>query len=203
MTTHQWTVQETFYFPNEYGAFAEATECKVTPGFTEDRTEDAIRLQGIYHIAANVVFDADKLVADASDERLVIDDVEVNDSKGYFEYAVPLNVDLPARYDGALQLEVEDIKATQTNGGLHLQWTVHLQEEKEVVAAIKPVAPTQVAVESTSHLEFLASADRAVENVQNEMEDFLLYIATLEDDVTRKIFHSNNVFVEAEGQTSE
>ncbi|PIC63834.1 hypothetical protein CSV79_09750 [Sporosarcina sp. P13] len=200
MTRHQWTVQETFYFPAEYGAFTEAAECKVTPGFTEDRTEDSIRLQGIYHIAANVVFDGDKPVADASEERLVIDDVEVDNNKGYFEYAVPLNVDLPAEYKGILELHVDEIKATPNDGGLHLEWTVHLKEVKvqEEVAVAQPVA-AEFAVESTSHMEFLANADRAVENVHNEMEDFLLYIAALDDDVTRKIFHSNNIFVEAEG----
>ncbi|PID07314.1 MULTISPECIES: hypothetical protein [unclassified Sporosarcina] len=207
MTTHQWTLQESFYFPAEYGAFAESAEVKVTPGFTEERTEEAIRLQGIYHIAANVVFDADKQVELATDDALVINDVEVENNKGYFEYAVPLNVDLPVELDGDLQLEVQDIKtATQEDGGLKLEWTVHLKQDKPVQEAVvieeEPAAPEFVAA-STSHMEFLANADRAIEQVTNEMEDFLLYIAEMDDDVTRKIFHSNNVFVEAEGQSSE
>lgn len=207
MTTHQWTLQESFYFPAEYGAFAESAEVKVTPGFTEERTEEAIRLQGIYHIAANVVFDADKQVELATEDALVINDVEVENNKGYFEYAVPLNVDLPVELDGDLQLEVQDIKtATQEDGGLKLEWTVHLKQDKPVQEAVvieeEPAAPEFVAA-STSHMEFLANADRAIEQVTNEMEDFLLYIAEMDDDVTRKIFHSNNVFVEAEGQSSE
>ncbi|PIC98767.1 hypothetical protein [Sporosarcina sp. P29] len=207
MTTHQWTLQESFYFPAEYGAFAESAEVKVTPGFTEERTEEAIRLQGIYHIAANVVFDADKQVELATEDALVINDVEVENNKGYFEYAVPLNVDLPVELDGDLQLEVRDIKtATQEDGGLKLEWTVHLKQDKPVQEVVvieeEPAAPEFVAA-STSHMEFLANADRAIEQVTNEMEDFLLYIAEMDDDVTRKIFHSNNVFVEAEGQSSE
>ncbi|PID24667.1 hypothetical protein [Sporosarcina sp. P7] len=207
MTTHQWTLQESFYFPVEYGAFAKSAEVKVTPGFTEERTEDAIRLQGIYHIAANVVFDADKQVELATEDVLVIHDVEVENNKGYFEYAVPLNVDLPVELDGDLQLEVRDIKSSsQEDGGLKLEWTVHLKQEEPVQEPVVieevPAAPQFVAA-STSHLEFLANADRAVEQVNNEMEDFLLYIAEMDDDITRKIFHSNNVFVEAEGQSSE
>ncbi|PIC77885.1 MULTISPECIES: hypothetical protein [Sporosarcina] len=207
MTTHQWTLHESFYFPAEYGAFAESAEVKVTPGFTEDRTEEAVRLQGIYHIAANVVFDADKQVELITEDVLVINDVEVENSKGYFEYAVPLNVDLPVELDGDLQLEVTDIKtSSQEDGGLKLEWTVHLKQEKPVQEPVvieeEPAAPQFVAA-STSHMEFLANADRAVEQVNNEMEDFLLYIAEMDDDVTRKIFHSNNVFVEAEGQSSE
>ncbi|PIC57852.1 hypothetical protein CSV80_05955 [Sporosarcina sp. P12(2017)] len=207
MTTHQWTLHESFYFPAEYGAFAESAEVKVTPGFTEDRTEEAVRLQGIYHIAANVVFDADKQVELITEDVLVINDVEVENSKGYFEYAVPLNVDLPVELDGDLQLEVTDIKtSSQEDGGLKLEWTVYLKQEKPVQEPVvieeEPAAPQFVAA-STSHMEFLANADRAVEQVNNEMEDFLLYIAEMDDDVTRKIFHSNNVFVEAEGQSSE
>ncbi|PIC87255.1 hypothetical protein CSV72_04590 [Sporosarcina sp. P20a] len=207
MTTHQWTLQESFYFPAEYGAFAESAEVKVTPGFTEERTEEAIRLQGIYHIAANVVFDADKQVELATEDALVINDVEVENNKGYFEYAVPLNVDLPVELDGDLQLEVQDIKTSpQEDGGLKLEWTVHLKQDKPVQEAVvieeEPAAPEFVAA-STSHMEFLANADRAIEQVTNEMEDFLLYIAEMDDDVTRKIFHSNNVFVEAERQSSE
>ncbi|ARJ37844.1 hypothetical protein SporoP8_02430 [Sporosarcina ureae] len=207
MTTHQWTLQESFYFPVEYGAFAESAEVKVTPGFTEERTEEAIRLQGIYHIAANVVFDADKQVELAPEDVLVINDVEVENNKGYFEYAVPLNVDLPVELDGDLQLEVQDIKSSSLeDGGLKLEWTVQLKKEEPVqepVAIEEEPAASQFVAASTSHLEFLANADRAVEQVNNEMEDFLLYIAEMDDDITRKIFHSNNVFVEAEGQSSE
>ena len=215
MTTHQWTLQESFYFPAEYGAFAETAEVKVTPGFTEERTEESIRLQGIYHIAANVVFDADKQVELSAEDLLVINDVEVENGKGYFEYAVPLNVDLPAELDGDLQLEVQDIKTTsQDDGGLKLEWTVHLKKKEPVqefvqepvqepVAVAEESAAPQFTDASTSHMEFLANADRAVEQVHSEMEDFLLYIAEMDDDVTRKIFHSNNVFVEAEGQSSE
>ncbi|ARD47075.1 hypothetical protein SporoP37_02255 [Sporosarcina sp. P37] len=207
MTTHQWTLQESFYFPAEYGAFAETAEVKVTPGFTEERTEDAIRLQGIYHIAANVVFDADKQVELSAEDLLVIDDVEVENGKGYFEYAVPLNVDLPAELDGNLELDVQDIKTVaKEDGGLSLEWTVLLKQEVPVqeapIVQEEPAAP-QLADASTSHMQFLENADRAVEQVQNEMEDFLLYIAQLDDDVTRKIFHSNNILVEAEGQSSE
>ncbi|GKV66546.1 MULTISPECIES: hypothetical protein [Sporosarcina] len=205
MTAHEWTVSETFYFPAEYGAFSEAAELKVTPGYTEERTEEAIRLQGIYHIAANVVFDSDKLIEDSAEDRLIIDDVEVENGNGYFEYAVPLNVDLPSETVSTVDLKIADVQSSPLeDGGLYVEWKVQLQSEsvvkEEAVAAVQEVA---VAVESTSHLEFLANADQAVEQGQKEMEDFLLYIAELDDDVTRKIFHSNNVFVEAERETGE
>ncbi|WP_301109273.1 hypothetical protein [Sporosarcina sp.] len=204
MTAHEWTVSETFYFPAEYGALSEAAELKVTPGYTEERTEEAIRLQGIYHIAANVVFDSDKLIENSAEDRLLIDDVEVENGKGYFEYAVPLNVDLPSETVSTVDLKIAEVQSSQLeDGGLLVEWTVQLQSEP-IAKEEEPVAVVQeVAVESTSHLEFLANADQAVEQGQKEMEDFLLYIAALDDDVTRKIFHSNNVFVEAERETGE
>lgn len=215
MTKHEWTLQETFYFPEQYGAFADAKEIKVTPGFTEERTEDAIRLHGIYHVAANVVFDEDKPVSAEAEDRLVIEDVEVNQNIGYFEYAVPLNVDLPADHAGPLELHVSKKDAVQLeDGGMQLQWSVYLpepqaaQEEaapqtalaEDVQQTARPEPIAQAESPSSSHAQFLANADQIVEQAEKEMEDFLLYVAALDDDVTRKIFHSNNVFVEAERQ---
>lgn len=204
MTKHQWSLEETFYFPVEYGAFAEAAELKVTPGFTEERTDEAIRLQGIYHIAANIVFDADKQISVEKEDLLVIEDVEVKNNKGYFEYAVPLNVDLPAEMKGQLDLKVDSVEALQqADGGLHLKWNILLHETIEEIAEEAPEvaetpAQSQVAVlesPSTSHLDLLV-ADKSAE--AGDEGDFIRYIAALDDDVTKKIFHSNNVFVEAE-----
>ena len=45
-------------FSREHAGMPTGAETvKVTPRFTEERTEDAVRLTGIYHIAANVEFD--------------------------------------------------------------------------------------------------------------------------------------------------
>ena len=56
----QWQMKEKFVFPicgNPTGA----ETVKVTPRFTEERTDDAVRLTGIYHIAANVTFEEGKV----------------------------------------------------------------------------------------------------------------------------------------------
>ena len=48
------------FFPRTCGHTDGAESVKVTPRFTEERTEDAVRLTGIYHIAANVEFDEEE-----------------------------------------------------------------------------------------------------------------------------------------------
>ncbi len=57
MEKKQWSMQENFYFPEHAGVPTGVQSVTVTPRYTEERTEDAVRLTGIYHIAANVEFD--------------------------------------------------------------------------------------------------------------------------------------------------
>ena len=57
MEKKQWSMQEDFYFPEHAGVPTGVQSVTVTPRYTEERTEDAVRLTGIYHIAANVEFD--------------------------------------------------------------------------------------------------------------------------------------------------
>ena len=48
-------MQENFFFPAHAGVPAGVQkQLQVTPRYTEERTEDAVRLTGIYHIAVNV-----------------------------------------------------------------------------------------------------------------------------------------------------
>ena len=84
-----------FLFPGNAGVPTGA-DSHVTPRYTEERTEDAVRLTGIYHIAANVEFDEGAEAEEWVDSSILIDDVEVEGKDGYFEYAVPLNIDLPS-----------------------------------------------------------------------------------------------------------
>ena len=95
MKKKQWTMQEDFIFPKNAGVPAGAELVNVTPRYTEERTEDAVRLTGIYHIAANVQFEEGERGSGALDTAILIDDVELDGNGGYFEYAVPLHIDLP------------------------------------------------------------------------------------------------------------
>ncbi|MGE8000685.1 valyl-tRNA synthetase [Lysinibacillus sp. NPDC093190] len=86
--------------------------------------EDSLRLMGIYHITAHVRFDFQDMQAFLDDEELVqIDALDIQGDTGYFEYAVPLNVDLPK--DAAIEdLMVKDIRPILTNQMCQLEWTV-------------------------------------------------------------------------------
>ncbi|MHC8517199.1 hypothetical protein [Sporosarcina sp. ITBMC105] len=46
MKTLQWNMEEVFYFPSEVGVPSENGTVKVKAGFTENRTDDAVRLTG-------------------------------------------------------------------------------------------------------------------------------------------------------------
>ena len=65
-------------------------------GSRKKETEDAVRLTGIYHIAANVSFSEEGNKSKMTEEAILIEDVDLDGQIGYFEYAVPLNIDLPS-----------------------------------------------------------------------------------------------------------
>lgn len=148
MKTLQWTMEEVFYFPEEIGVPEEGGAVKVNAGFSENRTEDAVRLSGIYHVAAQVNFAEGDRAAEFSDEAVFVDDVELEGNSGYFEYAVPLYIDLPPEVETPLTIEATDVSArTSADGALAVKWNVtctYGEKSDEVVGAIPE--PTQTVV---------------------------------------------------------
>ena len=222
MEPTQWTLTETFQFPAEYGKAVSAQEVKVTAGYTEHQTEDAVRLSGIYHVAANVGFDGESQEVALDSDAILIDDVDVQEKSGYFEYAVPLLVDLPTSADGQLKATVTDATASATDdGALTVMWTVEAKlaeaEAKQETAANQaaeaevssdPVqgsaAVNQESNESQEVKTAAATADldsSSVNQVEttigySEDHEMLAFISDLEDDVTVTSFRLNDVFVE-------
>lgn len=204
MEPTQWTLTETFQFPAEYGKAVSAQEVKVTAGYTEHQTEDAVRLSGIYHVAARVAFDGEAQETALDSEAIMIDDVDVQDKSGYFEYAVPLLVDLPTNADGQLQTNVIDATASATEDGtLTVMWTVEAKVEDVNLAALaleeseaEEVMAETVNATGTADLD--SSSINQVETFNHYSEDheMLAFIKDLEDDVTVTSFRLNDVFVE-------
>ncbi|MFB7158109.1 MULTISPECIES: valyl-tRNA synthetase [unclassified Lysinibacillus] len=116
-------MSETFCFPG-YGCPTEIAAVQIKPRWQTTQLEDSLRLMGIYHITAHVRFDFQDMRAFMDDEELVqIDNLDIQGDTGYFEYAVPLNVDLPM--DAAIEdLMVKDIRPILTNQMCQLEWTV-------------------------------------------------------------------------------
>jgi hypothetical protein len=122
----QWNMEEVFYFPENIGVPKEARLVKVKAGFTEKRSEDAVRLSGIYHITAKLDFTEGQRSEGFPPEAVFVDDVELEGETGYFEYAVPLYIDLPPEVDNPLHIEATDIKSTfDGQGGFTVAWNVN------------------------------------------------------------------------------
>ncbi|KAA0965332.1 hypothetical protein FQ087_03220 [Sporosarcina sp. ANT_H38] len=192
MEKKQWSMQESFYFPEHAGVPTGVQSVTVTPRYTEERTEDAVRLTGIYHIAANVEFDEGvQRSAELDDSFILIDDVEVDGKDGYFEYAVPLNIDLPSIAESPL-----DIVTTQATGETDGQgtygvvWNVECTYT-EAVAIVEELEEVQVVVATPIVVIDSTSFD--------EMDEVLSFIADLTDGVSTTSFRSNDVFVKNEG----
>ena len=55
-----------------------------------------------------------------------MDDVELEGNTGYFEYAVPLYIDLPPEVDHPLHIEATDVKSTfDGQGSFTVAWNVN------------------------------------------------------------------------------
>jgi len=98
-----WEMNEQFNFPLQLGAIDEITSVQITPQWELQQFDESVRLTGIYHIAAKLCFDASKEIEPST--GIFIDHLDVNGADGYFEYALPLEVDLPKE-----KLSANDVK---------------------------------------------------------------------------------------------
>jgi len=116
-------MSETFCFPG-YGCPTEIAAVQIKPQWQAMQLEDSLRLVGIYHITAHVRFDFQNMQAFTGEEDLIsIDALDVQGDTGYFEYAVPLHVDLP-KESNLKDIMVKDIRPSLTNQKCQLEWTV-------------------------------------------------------------------------------
>lgn len=228
MEKKQWTMQEDFIFPVDAGVPAGAELLQVTPRYTEERTADAVRLTGVYHIAANVVFDEGQRAEEFLDSAVLIDDVDLQGEAGYFEYAVPLHIDLPSEVVSPLQVVTTATSIeSDGQGSFSVVWDVECsyeeavaQVEEQVAQVVEP-ATVVLAEESEQVAEvddsLMIAMEEAVEIEDaeavvavatliekqastsfNEMDEALTFIAGLEDGVSTTTFRSNDVFVKNE-----
>lgn len=191
MENKQWTMQESFYFPEFAGVPTGVQSVTVTPGYTEERTEDSVRLTGIYHIAANIEFDEGTLrSSEVDDSFILIDDVEVDGKDGYFEYAVPLNIDLPSIADSSLHVVITNATGKSDGQGTYeVVWNVECTYREEV-ALVEELEEVQVVV---------ATPVIAINSTPlDEMDEVLSFIAELTDGVSTTAYRSNDVFVKYE-----
>lgn len=193
MEKKQWSMEESFYFPEHAGVPTGVQSVTVTPRYTEERTEDSVRLTGIYHIAANVEFGEGLRAGEWDDSFILIDDVEVDGKDGYFEYAVPLNIDLPSVAESPLEIVTTQATGKSDGQGTYgVVWNVEctyteavaiVEEAEEVQVAVAVAAPIVAAIDSTP---------------LDEMDEVLSFIAELTDGISTTAYRSNDVFVKNE-----
>lgn len=116
-----WSVEERFVFPS-IGTAHEVEAVKVTPQWQVEDELSSVRLVGVYHIAANLKFQSDTphIVADDS---VAVEEIDFDGTTGYFEYAVPFEVDLPKDID-APTLAVQDVTTKFHEGRAVICWDV-------------------------------------------------------------------------------
>ena len=105
-----WDMMTQFVFPEQLGAVEEVVSVEIKPIWQQIETQDSVRLVGIYHIAAIARFNPEEL-PEYSDGTY-IEELEFEGNNGYFEYALPLEVDLPREkvaYDCAPQVRINDV----------------------------------------------------------------------------------------------
>ncbi len=93
MQNYNWDLRTQFVFPEEFGIVEDVVSVDIKPRWQLIETEESLRLVGIYHITSTVRFDPKELPEYS--EGTLIEHLEVNGDAGYFEYALPLEVNLP------------------------------------------------------------------------------------------------------------
>lgn len=93
MTKIAWEMTEQFYFPEQLGLIEEIVSLQVKPQWESKQVDDSLRLTGIYHIAAKLRFAGTN--HETPLKGIFIDQLDATREGNYFEYALPLDVDLP------------------------------------------------------------------------------------------------------------
>lgn len=217
MKTVQWDVKESFVFPEVAGLPSGVETVNVTPMFTVERTDEAVRLSGIYHIAAHIALDEEKKRTFDVETAILIDDVEVEAGKGYFEYAVPFNIDLPPEARDPLDVITQNtLCKVDGQGSFAITWdvecsylerkeeiTAHVDEdvvEKQPVVKETKVDEAVAVVKETKVEEAVAVASTAIlENTTfSDENEALSFIAGLDDGISSTSYRSNDIFVQDE-----
>ncbi|RHW33370.1 hypothetical protein D1B33_15080 [Lysinibacillus yapensis] len=133
-----WEMMTQFVFPEQLGTVEEVVSVDIKPIWQQIETEDSVRLVGIYHIAAVARFNPYEL-PEYSDGTF-IEELEFDGNNGYFEYALPLEVDLPREkvaYECQPQVSIDDLSFFVYDGSnCTFKWEVGCQFDETVEGAL-------------------------------------------------------------------
>ncbi|WP_053416504.1 hypothetical protein [Viridibacillus arvi] len=136
-----WEIAEGFNFPESFGKPQDTSNVKITPRWTQEESGESVFLTGIYHISANVAFAEGEAPHHGTSTWTTIEDLDMQGESGYFEYAVPLHVNLPrdrVNKDVPVEIKVDYITTTfQDDGSCHFSWQATCNYEEPQVATAK------------------------------------------------------------------
>ena len=190
MVTKTWDVKEQFRFPQSFGVPQEIKNVAVTPQCEITDKEDFIQVVGIYHITCHVKFEEGEHEHHATSEFTEIEDLDLQGEVGYFEYAVPMSIEIgkdKLKEGSKPTVHVNHINSKPTQQmAIEIGWTVHCDYEE---APVPELAEAPVEVESPNPAEPME-----VKNPKGD-EFELQFILDLDDGYSKLTFPSNNVFV--------
>lgn len=194
MTTRTWDVKEQFRFPQSFGVPKEIKNVAVTPQCEVTEKEDVIQIVGIYHITCHVKFEEGEHEHHATSEFTEIEDLDVQGEVGYFEYAVPMSIEIgkdKLKEGSKPTVHVNHINSKPTQQmAIEVGWTVHCEyEEAPEPETVKPL----VEAESPNPAEPME-----VKNPKGDNSE-LQFILDLDDGYSKLSFPSNNVLVKQKG----
>lgn len=160
-------MKEHFVFPAEIGQPTGAENIKVTPRFTAETVEGRPKLTGIYHIATTVNVTGKKVEAYEVGEATVIDDLDLNENKGYFEYALPFNIDFPPEAENPVNLKTLNPSHEINKNQLAIVWEVACTYEEAGIQEQKKEAENKQNEEASE--ENLTAQETAQQEIQEEV----------------------------------
>ncbi|SER85958.1 hypothetical protein [Psychrobacillus sp. OK032] len=210
-----WDVKEQFLFPASFGVPKLIRSVAVTPQFEKKETEESIQIVGIYHITCHVEFEEGEHAHHATSEITQIEDLDVQGEVGYFEYAVPMTVEIAKdkiKAGSSPTLNVQHVNAKTTeHAAIEIAWSVHCEFEgpndKEVQLEIeiekkielKPVLEEKETKEVKEKVTKVVKEKDTAETKENENtkrdESELQFIMDLADGYSKVSYPSNYVSI--------
>ncbi|TQR19185.1 hypothetical protein [Psychrobacillus vulpis] len=205
MVVKTWDVKEQFLFPESFGIPKEIKTVEVTPQFEQNETEDSINIIGIYHITCHVEFEEGEHAHHATSEFTQIEDLDVQGEVGYFEYAVPMSIEISkekVQTGCSPTLNVQHVNSKTTeHASIEIAWSVQCEYETAKESPVK-ASKEKVEVEKESTQEAIKEATKEANYAEstNMEQSELQFIFDLDDGMSKLTVPSNYVFVKQEAE---
>lgn len=166
-----------FCFPPNLGRAREIEQFSIVPIWEYVQGDERAEIKGIYHVTASVQFEEGA----CEQIGILIDDVDLEDCCGYFEYGYPLTVDMPNDKGQPKQILTKNLQSEVSDTGIvlfscdiELQCEpVLMQAEEQPTQVLEALheeeiqyMPTQAAAKEETHME--RDIEEVMEKVQND-----------------------------------